>query len=98
MLKILIRSLYVSSEKMKSQDFLSGKPPYLENLENLEFCHLLLQAWKMHRICSKSGRKPWNFNSKYGKNLKFVNLVFQNSLSKMSFTKETIDIFVISIL
>ncbi len=27
--------------------FLSGFPPYLENLENMEFSHLLFQAWKM---------------------------------------------------
>ncbi len=31
-------------------------PPYLENLENVEFCHFLFQAWKMPGICSKSGK------------------------------------------
>ncbi len=34
----------------------TGFPPYLENLENLEFCHLIFQAWKMPGICSKSGK------------------------------------------
>ncbi len=33
----------------------SGLHPYPENLENLEFCLLLFQAWIMHGICSKSG-------------------------------------------
>ncbi len=33
---------------------ISGFPPYLENHENLEFCYLLFQAWKMPGICSKS--------------------------------------------
>ncbi len=42
---------------------LAGFPPYLENLENLEFCHFLFQAWKMPGICSKSG-KNLEFNSK----------------------------------
>ncbi len=37
-----------------------GFPPYLENLENLEFCHFLFQAWKMPGICSKS-RKNLEF-------------------------------------
>ncbi len=36
--------------------FISGFPPYLENLENLEFCHFLFQAWKMPGICSKSSK------------------------------------------
>ncbi len=36
----------------------SGFPPYLENLKNWEFCHLLFQAWKMPGICSKSGENP----------------------------------------
>ncbi len=31
-------------------------PPFLENLENLEFCHFLYQAWKMAGICSNSGK------------------------------------------
>ncbi len=56
--------------------------PYLENLEYLEFCHLLFQVWKMHWNCSKSG-KTLNFNKK----LEFVNSVFSGSLFKMSFAK-----------
>ncbi len=63
-----------------------NSPPYLENLENLEFCHFLFQAWKMPGICSKSG-KTWNINTKHRKNLKFANYMFQASLFKMSFTK-----------
>ncbi len=35
----------------------TGFPLYLENIENLEFCYLLFQAWKMHKICSKIGEK-----------------------------------------
>ncbi len=61
-------------------------PPYMENPENLEFCHFLFQTWKIPGICSKSG-KTWNFNSKPGKNLKFANSMFQASLFKMSFTQ-----------
>ncbi len=34
----------------------TGFPPYLENLENLEFCYFLFQAWKMPGICSKSSK------------------------------------------
>ncbi len=60
-------------------------PCYLENLENLEFCYLLFQAWKMLEICSKPRKNMW-----------FVNSVFQDSLFKMSFTKKNlIYIFVI---
>ncbi len=38
----------------------------------------------------------WNFNPKPGKRMQFINLVFQNSLYKISFTKYLIQIFVIS--
>ncbi len=38
----------------------SGFPRYLENLENLEFCHLHFQTWKMPGICSKSGKNGLN--------------------------------------
>ncbi len=57
-----------------------GSQLYLENLENLEFCHLCFQAWKMPEICSKGG-KTWNFNSKPGKT--FLNSVFKVSIFKV---------------
>ncbi len=66
---------------------ISGFPPYLENHENLEFCYLLFQVWKMPGICWKIV-KTWNFYSKLGKNLYFVNFVFHDSLFKMSFSKK----------
>ncbi len=76
----------------------AGFLPYLENLENLEFCHLLFQIWKMPGICSKS-RKTWNFNSKPRQNLKFGNSKFTDSLLKMSFSmKKNLYINVISTL
>ncbi len=37
---------------------ITGLSPYRENLE---FCHLVFQAWKMHGMCSQCGKK-WNFN------------------------------------
>ncbi len=39
---------------------LTGFPPYLENLENVEFCHLLFQVWKMLEFCSKSSKTGIN--------------------------------------
>ncbi len=51
--------------------------------------------------CLKFGqkvRKTWNFNSKSGNNLTFVNSVFQDSFFKMSFTQKYDFNFVISTL
>ncbi len=59
--------------------------PYLENLENLEFCHFLFQAWKCLEFAQKVV-KIWNFNSKPGKTWN-LQILFQASLYKMSFTK-----------
>ncbi len=56
---------------------------FLPYLENLEFCKLLFQAWKMPGFCAKSGK---NINLKPGKNL--VNYVCQDSLFKMTFSKK----------
>ncbi len=36
---------------------ITGFPPYLENLENLDFCNLFFQAWNMPRMWSKSEKK-----------------------------------------
>ncbi len=44
----------------------------------------LENAWNLFK---KLRRKNWNFNSKPEKNFNLVNLVFQDSLFKMSFTK-----------
>ncbi len=51
---------------------------YLENLDNLEFCHLHFQAWKIPAICSN--KKLETLELTPGKNFKFVNSVFPNSL------------------
>ncbi len=75
--------------------FITGFPPYLENLENLEFFHFLFQTLKMPQKVVKT----WNFNSKpWKKNLKLANSMFQALLFKMSFTKIILIYFVISIL
>ncbi len=60
---------------------ITGFPPYLENLENLEFYYFLFQAWQ--KVVN-----TWNFNSKSLKktwNLQI--LCFKFSLFKMSFIK-----------
>ncbi len=44
------------------------------------------RPWKCQKLAQKVG-KTHNSNSKSGKNLKFVNLMFTNSLFNMSFTK-----------
>ncbi len=51
-----------------------------ENLENQEFRDLLCQAWKNAWNLLKKVEKTWNFNSKHGKSLKFVNSMFLYSL------------------
>ncbi len=48
-----LRLGYVHNPTCKGILTVSGFPLYLENLE---FCHFLFQAWKMHGICSKSGK------------------------------------------
>ncbi len=66
----------------------AGFPRYQENIINLEFCHLLFQAWKLLKNC-----KTWKFNSKPGKTY-FVNFVFQDVIFKIIL----IYVFVISAL
>ncbi len=66
--------------------FITGFPPYLENLE---FCHFFFQAWKMEF------GKNLEFNSKLWKNLKFTNSIVQASLFKMSFTKIILSYFIV---
>ncbi len=67
--------------------YTSGVPPYLENHENLESCNLLFKACKIPEFAQKVA-KTWNINSKPGKKMKFVNLVLQDKLFKMSFTNK----------
>ncbi len=67
------------------QDY-SGFPPYLKNLENLEFCPFFSRAGKCLEFAQKVV-KTWNFNTKPEKILKFTNSIFGASLFKMSFTK-----------
>ncbi len=48
----------------------TGFPPYLENLEHLEFCHLIFQAWnllkeweKLRILTQNLGKKTLNFEN-----------------------------------
>ncbi len=66
---------------------LPGFPCYLENLENLEFVICFSRHGKCLEFAEKVG-KTWNFNSKPGQNVKFVNLMFPGSHFKMSFTEK----------
>ncbi len=62
--------------------------------ENLEFCHLLFQGWKMSGICSKSW-KTWNFNSKPGNKTCILEIwYFQIQFSRCLY-KKIIYIYVI---
>ncbi len=72
----------------------SGFPPYLKNLE---FCHLLFQAWKMSGICSKS-KKSLEFFSKPGgkKPLEFKKFGVSRLTFQHVFTKNIIYIYIIS--
>ncbi len=61
----------------------TGLPPYLENLE---FCHLLFQVWKMSGVFSKSA-KNLEFNSKPGKIVNLKNLMFPDYIFRVSLQK-----------
>ncbi len=59
-------------------------------VENLEFRCILFQAWKMPGICFKKSSRNHRILTQSLENNTWVNSVFQDTLFKLSFTKEKI--------
>ncbi len=66
-------------------DVYSGFPPFPKNLEILEFCHILFQAWKMPGIAQnvrKLGNLTQNMPKLYISKFCVSRLTFQDVIYK----------------